>query len=346
VAETGREARMKNPFPNLLGAVVRDYFTDHLPRLRGTSPHTVHSYRDSLVLLLRFLSRQRNKSITGLDLADLDPPGILAFLSHLEQERKNSVSTRNVRLSAIHAFFHFVAARNPEHLELAQRVLGVPFKRARQRAIDYLEYEEIEAILKTINRATLQGSRDYALLATMFNTGSRVQEIADLRACDLQLIKPFQVRLFGKGRKERYCPLWPQTATVLRAFCHQRNLDLRSESGVFLNHRGQPLTRFGIRHILARCLSLACEKAPNLRKKRLHPHSIRHSTAVALLKSGVDLSTISHMLGHASPTTTNRYAKVDLEMKRQAIARVKPVPRRSRTPWSKDRTILDWLESL
>jgi site-specific recombinase XerD len=152
--------------------------------------------------------------------------------------------------------------------------------------------------------------------------------------------------LFGKGRKERYCPLWPQTATVLRAFCHQRNLDLRSESGVFLNHRSQPLTRFGIRHILARCLSLACEKAPNLRKKRLHPHSVRHSTAVALQKSGVDLSTISHMLGHASPTTTNRYAKVDLEMKRQAIARVKPVPRRSRTPWNKDRTILDWLESL
>ena len=150
----------------------------------------------------------------------------------------------------------------------------------------------------------------------------------------------------GQGGDERSCPPWPQTATVLRALCQQRNLDLRSESHVFLNHRGQPLTRFGIRHILARCLGLACERAPNLRKKRLHPHSVRHSTAVALLKSGVDLSTISHLLGHASPTTTNRYAKVDLEMKRQAIAKVKPVPRRSRTPWSKDRTILDWLESL
>jgi integrase/recombinase XerD len=189
---------MKTGLPNLLGAVIRDYFTDHLPRLRGTSPHTIHSYRDSMVLLLRFLSRQRNKPITVLDLTDLDPPGILAFLAHLEQERKNGVSTRNVRLSAIHAFFHFVASRNPEHLELAQRVLGIPFKRARQRAIDYLEYEEIDAILKTINRTTLRGSRDYALLATMFNTGGRVQEIADLRACDLQLTKPFQVRLFGK----------------------------------------------------------------------------------------------------------------------------------------------------
>ena len=337
---------MRKPCSNLLGAIIHDYFTDYLPRLRGTSAHTVHSYRDSLVLLLRFLSHRRKKPITTLDLTDLDPVGILAFLSYLEQERNNGVSTRNVRLSAIHAFFRFVASRNPEHLELAQRVLGIPFKRTRQRAIDYLEYDEIDAILKTIDRSSLRGNRDYALLAAMFNTGARVQEIADLRASDLQLTKPFQVRLFGKGRKERYSPLWPQTAMVLRTFCHQRDLDLRSESHVFLNHRGQPLTRFGIRHILARCLAMACDRAPNLRKKRLHPHSVRHSTAVALLKSGVDLSTISHLLGHASPTTTNRYAKVDLEMKRQAVAKVKPVPRRSRTPWSKDRTILDWLESL
>lgn len=337
---------MKTKLPNLLGAVIHDYFTDHLPRLRGTSPHTLHSYRDSLVLLLRFVARERKKPITNLDLTDLDPPSILAFLSYLEQERNNGVSTRNVRLSAIHAFFRFVASRNPEYLELAQRVLGIPFKRAGQRAIHYLEYEEIDAVLKSVNRGTAQGSRDYTLLATMFNTGARVQEIADVRACDLQLTKPFQVRLFGKGRKERYCPLWPQTAMVLKAFCAQRNLDLRSENRVFLNHRGQPLTRFGIRHILARCLAAACDNAPNLRKKRLHPHSVRHSTAVALLKSGVDLSTISHLLGHASPTTTNRYAKVDLEMKRQAIAKVKPVPRKSRTPWSKDHTILDWLESL
>lgn len=337
---------MKAGIPNLLAAAIRDYFTDHLPRLRGTSPHTIHSYRDSIVLLLRFLARERKMPVTGLDLTDLDPPGILAFLSHLEQERKNGVSTRNVRLSAIHAFFHFVASRNPEYVELAQRVLGIPFKRTRQRAIDYLEYEEIDAILKSIVRTTPQGSRDYALLATMFNTGGRVQEIADLCACDLQLIKPFQVRLFGKGRKERYCPLWPQTAAVLKAFCEQRNLDMQSEARVFLNHRGQPLTRFGIRHILARCLRSACDTAPNLCKKRLHPHSVRHSTAVALLKSGVDLSTISHLLGHASPTTTNRYAKVDLDMKRKAIAKVKPVPRRSRSPWSKDRKILDWLESL
>jgi site-specific recombinase XerD len=337
---------MKRKLPNLLGAIVRDYFTDHLPRVRGTSPHTIHSYRDTVVLLLRFLSVRSKRTVAELDLKDLDPPGILAFLSYLEKERNNGVATRNVRLSAIHALFRFVASRNPEHLDLAQRVLGIPFKRASQRIIDYLEREEIESILKTIDRTSPEGSRNYALVATMFNTGARVQEIADLRASDLQLTKPFQVRLFGKGRKERYCPLWPQTAAVLRAFCKERNLDLRSEARVFLNHRGEPLTRFGVRYILARCLDRTCREKPNLRKKRLHPHSMRHSTAIALLKAGVALSTISHFLGHASLTTTNRYAKVDLEMKRQAIARLKPVPRQARTPWSKDHTILDWLESL
>jgi integrase/recombinase XerD len=337
---------VKKPLPNLLGAIIRDYFTDHLPRLRGASPNTIHSYRDSIVLLLRFLAAKGGKAVTQLDLVDLDPAGILAFLSYLEQERKNGVPTRNIRLSAIHALFHFVASRNPEHMELAQRVLGIPFKRARQRVIDYLEYEEIESILQAIDRTTTQGARDYALLATMFNTGARVQEIADLRFRDLQLNKPFQVRLFGKGRKERYCPIWPQTASVLRSFCKVRDPESQPEAHVFLNHRGAPLSRFGIRHILGQCLERARDDVPNLRKKRLHPHSMRHSTAVALLKSGVDLSTISHLLGHASPTTTSRYAKVDLEMKRKAIARVKPVPRRSRSPWSKDSTILDWLESL
>lgn len=336
---------MKKPI-NLLGGIIRDYFTDHLPRLRGSSPHTIHSYRDSIVLLLRYVAEQRKMPVVALNLADLHPPCILAFLSHLEDERNNSVATRNVRLAAIHAFFRFVASRNPEQLDLAQRVIAIPFKRAPHQVIDYLEYEEIDSILKAVNRTTTQGARDYALLATMFNTGARVQEIMDLRVRDLQLIKPFQVRLFGKGKKERYSPLWPETAAVLRSFCKQRKIELSPEAPLFVNHRGQSLSRFGVRHILSRCLEAASESAPTLVKKRLHPHSMRHSTAIALLKSGVDLSTISHMLGHASPTTTSRYAKVDLAMKRQAIEKVKPVSRRSRTPWAKDSTILDWLESL
>ena len=191
---------MKKPLPNLLGAVIRDYFTDHLPRLRGASPHTIHSYRDSIVLLLRFLAAQGGNAVTQLDLVDIDPPGILAFLSYLEKERKNGVPTRNIRLSAIHALFHFVASRNPEHLELAQRILGIPFKRARQRVIDYLEYDEIESILQAIDRTTTQGARDYALLATMFNTGARVQEIATCASATYNL-KTVSGETFRKGQE-------------------------------------------------------------------------------------------------------------------------------------------------
>jgi len=336
---------MKSKTPNLLGPALRDYFTDHLPRLRGMSPNTIQSYRDSLVLLLRFVACARNRAVADLDLTDIDPQTV-AFLSYLERDRKNGVTTRNVRISAIHAFVRYVGTRHPDQLDLVHRILGIPFKRARERAVEYLEYEEIEAVLSAIDQKTLDERRDYALLATMFNAAGRVQEIVDLRACDLQLTRPFQARILGKGRKERFCPLWPQTAKTLRAFCTERNLDLRSDAKVFLNHRGEGLTRFGVRYILAKYLRRARSRVPSLENKRLHPHSMRHSAAVAMLKSGVDLSSISQWLGHASLNTTNRYATIDLEMKRKAIARVKTVPRSSRTPWNKNRTILELLESL
>jgi integrase/recombinase XerD len=337
---------MKSKTSNLLGPALRDYFTDHLPRLRGMSPNTIQSYRDSLVLLLRFLACDRKRTVADLDLTDIDPQRVLAFLSYLERDRKNGVTTRNVRLSAIHAFFRYVGTRYPDQLDLVQRIIGLPFKRALQRAVEYLEYEEIEAVLSAIDQKMLDGRRDYALLTTMFNTAARAQEIVDLQARDLQLTRPFQIRILGKGRKERFCPLWPPTAKTLRHFCKERNLDPRSDAKIFLNHRGEGLTRFGIRYILAKYLGRARSRVPSLTKKRLHPHSMRHSAAVAMLKSGVDISSISQWLGHASLNTTNIYATVDLEMKRKAIAQIKTIPRSSHSPWKKDRTILEWLESL
>jgi integrase/recombinase XerD len=241
-----------------------------------------------------------------------------------------------------------VAARHPDRLEHCQRVIAIPFKRAQQRTIEYLEYEEIQQVLSAVERSTHDGRRDYLLLAILFNTGARVQEILNLRACDLQLTKPYQVRLLGKGRKERLCPLWSQTAKLLRDFCKERLLDLQSHDLVFLNHRGDPLTRFGVRYLLRKYLEIAKNQIPGLAKSGciLTAHSLRHSIAVALLKSGVDLSTISQWLGHASPNTTNKYATLDLEMKRKALARVKPLPGQRRVAWRKNRTILDWLESL
>ncbi|MGA8441153.1 MAG: tyrosine-type recombinase/integrase [Candidatus Sulfotelmatobacter sp.] len=337
---------MKIIAPNKLAFRLRQYFTDHLPRVRGMSAHTVHSYRDSLVLFLRFLAGQRKCRVHDLDLGDIEPAHVIAFLAHLEEVRKNGVTTRNVRLAAIHAFFRYVGTCHPEQLDRVQRIQGIPFKRAHQRVIEYLERGEIEVILSRISRASPDGRRDYALLATMFNTGARVQEIVDLRARDLQLIRPFQIRLFGKGRKERYCPLWPQTAHVLRDHCEERHLDLGTDARVFLNHRQEPLTRFGVRYILAKHLDRVRADVSTLTRKRLHPHSMRHSTAVALLASGVDLTSISQWLGHSSLNTTNRYATIDLEMKRRAIAKVKPVAHRSTPSWRRNESVLEWLEDL
>jgi site-specific recombinase XerD len=200
--------------PNALASTLRAFFGDHLPTIRGVSPHTIRSYRDSLILLLRFIAITTGRPVAALDVPDLTVQHILAFLHHLEQQRHVTASTRNVRLAAIHAFARFLAAQEPTHLDQAQRLLAIPFKRARPRPISYLEYEEIAALLAGMDRSTHVGRRDYTLVATMFNTGARVQEILDLRASDLQITKPYQLRLVGKGRKVRWCPLWSQTAQL------------------------------------------------------------------------------------------------------------------------------------
>jgi len=228
----------------------------------------------------------------------------------------------------------------------SQRVLAIPSKRHDKRQVHFLTRPEIEAILAASDRTTWLGRRDHTLLLLAAQTGLRLSELISLDRDAVHLGAGAHVRCVGKGRKERFCPLWPQTAKTLRSFCKERNLDLRSDAKVFLNHRGEGLTRFGVRYILAKYLTRARSRVASLAKKRLHPHSMRHSAAVAMLKSGVDLSSISQWLGHASLNTTNRYATIDLEMKRKAIAQVKTIPRSSCTPWKKDRTILKWLESL
>lgn len=339
---------MKAPLPNVLARALRDFFADHLPRVRGTSPHTVQSYRDSLVLLLRFVAARANRSVAQLDLDAVAPQAVIDFLHHLEADRHNSAATRNVRLAAIHAFFRYGATAHPERLEPCQRVLAVPFKRVRSRTVEYFEYHEIQAVLASVDRTTADGRRDYALLATMFNTGARVQEIVTLDVRDLQLATLPQVRLYGKGRKERVCPLWPQTTEILRALLAERGHEVPPDHPLFRNHRGARLTRFGVRYLLRKYCTRAQAATPTLVAKRLHPHSMRHSTAVHLLRAGVDITTISHWLGHASVTTTNRYATVDLEMKRNAIEQARPTDFGTSGPalWRTDASILEWLEGL
>lgn len=334
--------------PNALARCLRRFLAEHMPLARGLSPHTVLSYRDAFALLLRFLAARTCRDVVDLDLSDLDPDGVIAFLEDLETRRANCAATRNVRLAAIHAFARFVASQHPEHLEACQRLLAVPFKRARSRIVEYLEEDEVRAVLEAPDRTSAEGRRDHALLLAMFETGARVQEILDLRPRDLQLVRPLQARLFGKGRKERLCPLFPGTAAVLQSLLAQTGLDAASSERLFRNRRGEPLTRFGVRYLLRKYVALAQTAAPGLAKKRVHPHSIRHSAAVHLLHAGIDMGTISHWLGHASVETTNRYAVVDLDTKRAALAKAGPVgdvdP--AFAAWRSDASILTWLEAL
>jgi integrase/recombinase XerD len=339
---------MKTPPPSTLARALRGFFVDHLPNVRGASPHTVRSYRDALALFLRFLATRHRRPLVDLDFQDLTTDDVIAFLHHLEADRHNDPTTRNARLAAIHAFARYAAAGCPEHLELCQRLLAVPFKRARLRVVEYLEGDEVRALLDAPDRTSPDGRRDHALLHTLFNTGARVQEILDLRPCDLQLVRPFQVRLRGKGRKERLCPLWPQTVQILLPLLAEHGIDPAAAAPLFRNHRGEPLTRFGVRYLIRKYARRAACAAPTLTGKRVHPHTLRHTTAVHLLQAGVDLVTISHWLGHASVETTNRYAAVDLEMKRAALAKARPAVAvdPAVVAWRRDASILEWLEAL
>jgi site-specific recombinase XerD len=319
---------MKTTQPTDLGGALVRFFQDYLPRQRGLSAHTVRSYRDALVLLLKFAARHTRKGIERLQISDLNAKCIKAFLNFLEVERHNAVATRNARLAAIHIFARYLATDQPQRLGELQQVLAIEFKRgARITPMAYLETAELDALLRSIDRSRPKGKRDYALFALMFNTGGRVQEILDLRRSDLRLDSPCQVRLAGKGNKTRLCPIWPATATVLRQFLDQRRRTVSdpSEDGpLFTNAWGRPLTRFGVRYLLRTYLADCSQSVDTLRDKSIHPHSIRHSTAICMLKSGVDFATISQWLGHASLNTTMRYARADIDLKRQALQQVFP----------------------
>lgn len=318
---------MKPRQPTELGRELVRFFEEFLPGQRGLSPNTVRSYRDAVVLLLQFLSRDTQRPVERLEIADLSAEQVLRFLDALETERGNGIATRNARLGAIHVFARFLAYRLPQHLGILQRVIGLPFKRGgRELPIEYLQRDEIEALLQSIDRSSALGRRDYALFALMFNTGARVQEVLDLRCCDVRLEAPPQVRLHGKGSKVRLCPLWPAMVKVLRAFIDESAAmdGGPADARLFVNARGGPLTRFGVRYLLRRYVASAAQATPSLQDRAIHPHSIRHSTAMALLKSGVDFATISQWLGHSGLNTTMRYARADMDLKRQAISQVFP----------------------
>jgi len=338
---------MKCSKSSTLALALKGFFVDYVPRQRALSPLTLQSYRDSLKLLLQFAAGDTGDP-SQLTVDQINVGKVTAFLQSLETSRKNRASTRNVRLSAIHSFFRYLGGQYPEHLDQAQRILSIPFKRAGTREIEHLDFEEIQAVLKAVDLDKTNGHRDSALLSLMFNTGARVSEIVGLHIADLRLTAPCAVLLRGKGSKERTCPIWPKTAGLLRRLIEQYDSPPSQSASLFLNDRGARLTRFGVRLILNKYVEKAALRLPSLTKKRLHPHSVRHSTAVHLLRSGVDLSTIAHWLGHVSVNTTNKYLSVDLEAKREALAKAKPLLNggRRHAKWSQDRNLIRWLTEL
>jgi site-specific recombinase XerD len=337
-----------NTSPSLsLARLLSGFFTDYLPKQRATSPHTLHSYRDSLKLLLQFVAG-KNGDPCSLSIEQLTVERITAFLDYLEDERNNRTCTRNVRLSAIHTFFRYVGTSQPQYLEHAERVLSIPFKRTEIREVEHLEFEEVHALLQTIDRSTQFGRRDFLLMSLLFNTGARASEIVGLNTTDLQLTPPPVVLLHGKGRKERTCPLWPETARLLHLHLEEHGTHPDRPAVVFRNQRGTPLTRFGLRFIFQKHVRKAAQDIPAMQRKRLHPHSMRHSTAVHLLRAGVDVATIARWLGHASINTANKYLAVDLDAKREALAKATPLLQtgRSSGKWRRDQDLIAWLENL
>lgn len=303
---------------NLLGPWIRRFLLEHLVAERNFARNTQRSYRDTLALLLPFVSRSAGVPIDRLSVQDLSPDAVRKFLQHVERDRSCSVATRNLRLSAIHSLARFVGMRAPEHLAWCMEVRSVPFKKTAKTIIGYLEKPELDELLRQPDRSTPIGARDHALLLFLYNSGARADEAARLTVGSLQLGTSPSVRILGKGNKIRVCPLWAPTASALRPFAANRHPD----DPIFRGRTGQPMTRFGIHRLVTAYAKCASRRMPSLATKRVSPHILRHTTAVHLLRAGVDINTIRAWLGHVSLDTTHVYAEVDLDMKAKALARV------------------------
>jgi integrase/recombinase XerD len=337
---------MTNRASAALAEVLTSFFTCHLAVELGASSHTITSYRDAFLLLLRYLGASNGRQAAHLTFGDLSPEVILAFLEHLERERGNSIRTRNARLAAIRSFAAYAITQDPALAGPASRILAIPFKKTPGRALDYLTKGELRTILAGPDRTTPKGRGDYLTLALLYDTGARVQEVVDLRPADFRLDRIPLVRVTGKGRKQRIVPLMPATAALVRAHLVETDRLVTDTGPLVRNYRGEQMTRSGVTFLLKRYCSLATEHTPSLRGRRISPHTLRHSKAMHLLQAGVPAVTIKDILGHAHLKTLEFYVEADLEMKRRALESAPsplhaPRPKRRHPP-----DLLDWLERL
>jgi site-specific recombinase XerD len=308
---------MSSPKPSLpptFAALVQAFFTEYLTQQRALSPRTVAAYRDAFMLLLDFATTRCAKPPAVIKLTDLTPELILAFLDHLEQERHNTVRSRNARLAALRAFLKFAARRDLSALSVIEQSLGVPTKRFERPLLGFLSREEMLAVIGAAG-SSWTSQRDHLLLGLLYNTGARVSEIIGVRVADVILDGAACVHLHGKGRKQRTVPLWRSTVKEVRAWLRLNLSLLSSTSALLPNRNGEAMTRSNVTQRLALAVRMADKsKTTGLATRRISPHTIRHTTAMHLLQSGVDISVIALWLGHESPTTTHHYIEADLAM--------------------------------
>jgi site-specific recombinase XerD len=328
-----------------LGPILHSFFADHLITVKGLRPASVHSYRDTVRLFLLFTAADKGCKITRLALTDLTFDRVVAFLRHLEHDRGNQARTRNQRLAALHCLFDYLARREPDMLATGQQVAAIPIKRTAPPETRFLEREEVEDLLRQLPRDGPLALRDRTLVLFLYNTGARAQEVADLRVEHLDLGEHPLARLHGKGGKWRTCPLWQETARLLSTLLRPAGPPIPG-APVFAAH-GQPLTRYGIYKIIRRHASRFDDPRTG---RQVSPHTFRHTAAVHLLESGVEVNVIRGWLGHADLSTTNRYAEINTKTKLAALQAAEPHDlspgSRTKPVWRSDQSLLNWLASL
>lgn len=324
---------------------LHSFLSKYLTMQRNVSVNTIKSYRDTFTLFLRYCRDTCGLAVERFTLEQFDAVRIVEFLASLEEQRHCGVSTRNQRLAALHAFARYLQIENPAHIAQWQRIIAIPFKRTNRKTPYYLSPDEMQAVLAQPNTSTRQGRHDLVLLSLLYDTGARVQEIADVNVHDIRLESPAHIRLVGKGRKTRVLPLMPNMVDLLSSYLREQGIDqpVRCDSPLFLNARGQHYTRSGItimvkRHVISArevCLSLSTN---------VTPHTFRHSKAMHLLQAGIPLIIIRDFLGHVDIKTTEIYARADMEMKRQALEKLhNPVIPHGLPSWGDDAALMDWL---
>lgn len=305
-----------------LAPTLQAFFIDRLLGQRNASPHTIDAYRTTFRLLLGFAVDRLHKTASGLDIADLDASLVAAFLTHLETDRRNSTRTRNNRLAAIHSLFAYAALLHPEHAGSIQRVLAIPPKRFQRNLVTYLTEAEVDTLLGVCDRNTWTGRRDHTLILLAIQTGLRITELTSLTCSDVSLGVGANIHCVGKGRKERRTPLVSSTIDALQVWLDERGGF--PADPLFPTSTGRSLSRDAIEHRIARYVHEAGETCPSIRTKHVTFHTLRHTAAMRLLLSDVDITVIALWLGHSQVSSTNTYLHADMSQKERAIARVTP----------------------